>query len=114
MARNGNPGRRSLRRGNLDGRNSPRDYAGERPGWQGLGKRMRSEAELLCAHGFSVGGYILVVFFDGVGEAVVAFGVGDEIVVVGLRGLHGGLERAAAGVGDGAGRKSGIAVGVVG
>src|SRR5580658_1316161 len=69
---------------------------------------------LLCAHGFSVGRYIFVVFFDGVGEAVVALGVGNEIIVVGLRGLHGGLERTAAGVADGAGRQAGIAVGVVG
>jgi folylpolyglutamate synthase/dihydropteroate synthase len=52
------------------------------------------------------------VLFHGAGEAVVALGVGDEIIVFGLRGVHGGFERALAGVADGAGRQSGVVVGV--
>src|SRR3984957_1143053 len=120
MGRNGNPGRRNRTRrnrgrGNLGRRNSPRDYAGERLWIARVGEDERgSEAELLCAHGFSIGRYVFVVLFHGVGEAVVALGVGYKIIVVGLRGLHGGLERAAAGVSDGAGRQSGVSVGVIG
>ena len=69
---------------------------------------------LSSAHGFSVGVYILIVFFDGVGEAVMALGVGDEIIVVALRRVHGGFEGAASGIADGAGRESRIVIGVVG
>jgi hypothetical protein len=43
------------------------------------------------------------VFFDGVGEAVMSLGVGDEVEVVALSGVHGGFERAASRIADGPG-----------
>src|SRR5579862_6245021 len=39
--------------------------------------------------------------------------VGDKVIEVGLGGMHGGFERIASGIGDRAGRKSGIAVRVI-
>ena len=39
-------------------------------------------------HRFSISDYVFVVFFDGAGEAVVALGVGYEIVVVALGWVH--------------------------
>ncbi len=68
----------------------------------------------MSTHRFAVRVYIFVVFFDGAGEAVVALGVGDEIEVVALGGVHGGFEGAAAGVADGAGGQACIAIRVVG
>src|SRR5208283_3018113 len=58
-------------------------------------------------------GYVVIVFFEGAGEAVVTFGVGDEVIIVGLGGMHGGFEGAFAGVADGAGGQSGVDVSVV-
>lgn len=69
---------------------------------------------LLSAHGAAVGGDVFGVFFEAVGEAVMSLGVGDEIIKITLGGMHGGFEGAASGIADGAGRKSGMAVGVVG
>src|SRR5271169_1462087 len=69
---------------------------------------------LLSADGAAVGHYVLIVFFDGAGEAVMARGVGDEVVVLALRGMHGRFESALAGIADGAGRESRVFVGVVG
>src|ERR1700691_5863199 len=69
---------------------------------------------LLSTHGAAVGVYILIVFFDGAGEAVVAGGIGDEVVIVALGGVHGRFQSAFAGIGDGAGGKSDVSVGVVG
>ena len=46
---------------------------------------------LASPHGAAVSGNIIIVFFDGMGKAVVAGGVGDEIVVITLRGVHRGF-----------------------
>ena len=43
---------------------------------------------LLAPHGPPVCGNVPVVLFHGVGEAVMAGGIGDEVVVVALRGMH--------------------------
>src|ERR1035438_2767772 len=65
-------------------------------------RKPEAESQLPSAHGFSVGRYILIVVFDGAGEAVVALGVSDEVGVVALRRVHGGFEGAASGIADGA------------
>lgn len=52
-------------------------------------------------------------FFYGPGEAVMALRVGHEIVEIGLSGVHCGFEGTAPGIGDGPGRKSGVAIGIV-
>jgi four helix bundle protein len=51
-------------------------------------RKPKAGSRLVAAHGFAVRHYILIVFFHGAGEAVVALGVGDEIVVVALGGMH--------------------------
>ena len=65
---------------------------------------MPAARRLLSSHRAPVGVYVLIVFFHGAGEAVVALGIGDEIVIVALGGMHGGFERAASGIADGAWR----------
>jgi len=54
------------------------------------------------------------VLFDGVGEAVVALGVGDEIIVIALGGVHGGFESAFSRIADGGRGWDGVVRGVVG
>jgi|HubBroStandDraft_2_1064218.scaffolds.fasta_scaffold104227_2 hypothetical protein len=46
---------------------------------------------LVAAHSFAIGQDILIVFCHGAGEAMVALGVGYEIVVIGLGWMHRGL-----------------------
>src|SRR5579872_3643946 len=69
---------------------------------------------LPAPHSTAIGDHILVVLFDGAGEAVMALGIGDEIVVVGLRWVHGSFEGAASGIGDRAGGQASVAIGVIG
>ena len=82
--------------------------------WTPEAERRQPAADLLSAHGAAIGVYILIVFFHGAGEAVVAGRVGYEIVVVTFRGMHRGFQSASAGIADGAGRKSRISVCIVG
>ena len=46
-------------------------------------------------------------------ETMMALGVGDEIIEIAIRRVHGRCERAASRIRDGTGRKSGIVIGVV-
>src|ERR1700691_526043 len=75
--------------------------------------RASRSCPLFSAHGAAVGGDIPIVLFHRAGEAMVAGGVSDEIVVIRLCRMHGRFERALAGIGDGPGRKSGVRVSVV-
>src|SRR5581483_2729092 len=63
---------------------------------------------------FPIGDYVLIVLFQGTCKAVMALGVGNEIVIIGLGRMHGGFQGAAAGISDGAGGQAGVTVGVVG
>src|SRR5579864_2777694 len=74
----------------------------------------RLYARLSSAHGLPVRHYIFIVLFDGAGEAVIALGVGYEIVEVALSWVHGGFESAASGIADGARGQSSVPVGVIG
>src|SRR5258708_7483366 len=58
-------------------------------------------------------GDILVVFVETTGKTMVAITVADKVEIVRLRRMQGCFERAAAGVPDRPGRKSGMGVGVV-
>lgn len=79
------------------------------------GSRSRSpEAGLLSPHRSAVRSYIVIVFFDSAGKAVVSCGVGHEVVVVALCGVHGRFQRAFSGIIDGARWKSRMSVCVVG
>lgn len=69
---------------------------------------------LVLLQRFAVGDYVFVVLFHGAGEAVVPLGVGYEVVVIGLGGVHRGLQGAAARVRNRPRRKPGVAIGVVG
>jgi hypothetical protein len=64
---------------------------------------LRRQASL-SPHGFAICGDILVVFFHGMGETVVALRVGDEVIVVAVGGVHGSFQGAPARIGNGAGR----------
>ena len=66
------------------------------------------------AHGLPVSGHVLVVFFQTAGEAVMALGVGDEIVIVALRRVQSGFEGTASGIANRSRREAGVAVGVIG
>ncbi len=68
---------------------------------------------LLSAHGAAVCVDVFVVLFDGAGEAVVAGGVGYEVIVIALRGMHRSFQRSFAGISDRAGREPGVNVGIV-
>src|SRR5208337_2407970 len=82
--------------------------------WQDRKPRTGSrKPSLVASHCPPIRGYVVIVFFEGAGEAVVTFGVGDEVIIVGLGGMHGGFEGAFAGVADGAGGQSGVDVSVV-
>lgn len=67
----------------------------------------------MASHGFAVGQDILVMFFHGAGEAVMALRVRHEIVEIGFCWMHRGFQGTAAGIRDRAGRKSGVAIGIV-
>src|ERR1700691_4156346 len=61
--------------------------------------RASRSCPLFSAHGAAVGGDIPIVLFHRAGEAMVAGGVSDEIVVIRLCRMHGRFERALAGIG---------------
>src|ERR1700688_3522986 len=84
------------------------------PIWEPKPGSRPPEAGSLPPHRSAVGGHIVIVFFDGVGESVMTCGVGDEIVIVALCGMHGRLQCALPRIADGARRKSRVSVGVVG
>src|SRR5581483_4094656 len=77
-------------------------------------RNLEAIAVLVASHGFSVRVHILVVLFNGAGEAVMSFSVGHKVVILRLGWMHGRLQRAAARVRDRSRRQSGVAVGVIG
>jgi hypothetical protein len=68
---------------------------------------------LFWAHGATVCGDILIVFFQGVGKTVVTVAIGDKVKIVSYGGMHGGFERSLSGIRDRPRRKSGMSVRVV-
>ena len=68
----------------------------------------------LYPHSFAIRGHIFIVFFKAPGKAVMALGVGDEVVKIAWDRVHRGFEGAASGIADRSGRQAGIAVGVIG
>lgn len=67
----------------------------------------------LANHDSAVCGYIPVVLFKSVRETMMTVAIGDEIKIVGRRGMHGRFERSLSRVGDRPRRESGMSVSVV-
>src|SRR5258708_1383054 len=82
-------------------------FSGGRPIWEPEAGSRSAEADSLPPHGPTVSRHVVIVFSDGAGEMVMAGGVGDKIVVIAGRWMHGRLQRAFPGIADWAGRKSG-------
>src|SRR5271170_6749543 len=62
----------------------------------------------------AIGGYVLVVLFQGAGETVVSGSVGYEVEEVCGFWMHGGFEGAFSWIADGAGGQAGETIGVIG
>ncbi len=59
------------------------------PQFRGTNRAEKRRPYLLSANCPAIRRYVLIVFLDRAGEAVMALGVGYEVVVVGLGGVHG-------------------------